>query len=1529
MQTRQKELFTAIRSEGGLLPIEFIRRIESFEKDIAGSRSSNYHLVEGETILQRVSADWARMKNAWQAFKTARCRLTENDTGTSITREKLLLPMFSLLEYGRLDKASAFEIEGKHYAVSHIRGNVPIHLVGCKVDLDKRSQGVAGASRSSPYSMVQEFLNRRSDHLWAFVSNGIVLRILRDNVSLTRLAYIEFDLETLFENEVYSDFKILWLLCHQSRFEAENAAECYMEQWVQQAREQGTRMLEDLRSGVEKAIAALGAGFIDHHANATLRERLQSGELDKQEYYRMLLRLVYRMIFLFTAEDRDVLFAPDAIQEQKKRYLEFYSTRRLRMLAGKMKGSVHGDLWQSLVVLMQLLQKDGCSAIGIPPLGSMLWSYEAIGVLNECSCSNSPLLDAIRALAFTSKDNIRMPVDYRNMGTEELGSVYEALLELHPDLNTETGKFELRSASGNERKTSGSYYTPSSLINCLLDSALEPVLREAEKKPDPEKAFLELKICDPAAGSGHFLIAAAHRMAKRLAALRTNEEEPPPDAVRHALRDVISQCIYGVDINPMAVELCKISLWMEAMEPGKPLTFIDHHIRCGNSLLGTTPALLNKGIPDAAFNPIEGDDKKLCTSLKKQNKQERGHTDIDGIQEGGQISLLTQLTTPVVTLGNLTQSMLQLDEMSVDDLSAVDAKKRRYESFINSQDYLFNHLLADAWCSAFVIKKDDSLPFVITHDTFQKIKENPFWTPPWLKEEIGKLREQYQFFHWHLEFPDVFRLPDKSETAENEQCGWCGGFDCVLGNPPWERVKVQEKEWFSNIAPDISNASNAAERKEKIKSLSEINPVLFNQFVRDQRKALYETSFLRNSNVYPKCGVGDINTFAVFAELKKSIKSTLGYVGSILPPGIVTADTTKLFTQEIVDNSELKLLYNFTNRGYIFIEVESTMSFCLIVLGPPGQSEMVLASQIWTISDLQNPDKIYTLSNKNIESINPNTKTLPVFRTSKDAEIAKSLYLKWPVICNDIQEINPWELSFGTMFHMSGTSDLFYKKIDLEKLGAAYKDGYFFLDDNKYVPLFESKLGYQFNHRHSTFEGIPESALFRIKAPTNLLQENELGNPFYSILPRYWVEENEIKPRLPKEWNNKWLFGFRRTISAVADARSSIFFALPQWGVGDSVFLFYSPLHSKKLLVLLSLLNSFMFDYMTKQKAAGGNFSFFIIKQLPIVPPSEFSSSDIQFITNRVLELVYTSKDMEPIADSVETAFSPFIWNSDRRFTIRCELDAMCFHYYLGNETGWSIEKNQKLVELFPNPRSVVEYVLDSFSVMENKDREIYGTYRTKDSILEIYDEMAEAIRTGKPYQTKLDPPPGDIRCTHGYKADTIVSLPDIPTSDDTLKSRDILPFTIVDPAPGERYKTCIPLYDLEAAAGPFGDYQQGTIENWVSIKDVPINNKMFIARITGDSMEPDVPDGSYCLFEKTFLRNKHGKILLVQLRDYQDPEIGGKYYLKKCEMIRGTNDFGEAVVKTRLVSLNPKYRPIELDENSEVAGLAELVKVL
>jgi hypothetical protein len=351
-------------------------------------------------------------------------------------------------------------------------------------------------------------------------------------------------------------------------------------------------------------------------------------------------------------------------------------------------------------------------------------------------------------------------VDFRSLGAEELGSVYEGLLELHLDSASWPERFRLATSAGNERKTSGSYYTPDSLVQCLLDSALEPVIKEAvkgKKGSDAAEAILNLKVCDPAVGSGHFLIAAAHRLAKHVARARAGDSEPTPDEHRTALREVIRRSLYGVDINPMSAELCKVALWMESMEPGKPLSFLDSHIQVGNSLIGATPELIAEGIPEGAFEFVEGDVKAECSALKKKNKQDLKD------RRMGQATIDFGVTQSE-SLGDAFAAVSQGD-----DVNAVAVSKRAdaFADLKASAAYRNAKLVADAWCAAFFWRKDGvTIGGVrgLTDSLLRDIEANPtrfpIGTP--IRDEIERLAKVHQFLHWHVAFPDVF---DGGQTA--------------------------------------------------------------------------------------------------------------------------------------------------------------------------------------------------------------------------------------------------------------------------------------------------------------------------------------------------------------------------------------------------------------------------------------------------------------------------------------------------------------------------------------------------------------------------------------------------------------------------------------------------------------------------------------------------------------------------------------------------------------------------------------------
>ncbi|MBL8202642.1 MAG: N-6 DNA methylase [Blastocatellia bacterium] len=1303
MQLRRRNLFTTIRTEGAILPADLLQRINDRDAQIKGLTPEDYHLAGSLKVNEAINQSYNRMLSAWASFQTALQNLTPTDAGTTVTREKWLLPLFQELSYGRLPTAKAIEVEGKPYPISHTWQNTPIHLVSAKVDLNTRTAGVAGAARVSPHGLVQELLNSSDAHLWGFVSNGLQLRMLRDNVSLTRQAYVEFDLEAMMNGELYADFALLWLLCHESRVNAEEPqakpSDCWLEKWSKTAQEQGTRALDALRIGVEDAIKALGRGFISHPANQGLLSQLRGGTLDKQDYYRQLLRLVYRLLFLFVAEDRDLLFAPSADETMRGRYTRFYSVSRLRKLAERRIGTRHSDLYHGLRLVMQKLGNGGCNELGLPALGSFLFSNDAIAALNNCEIANHDLLEAIRALAFIRDEHGLRTVDYKNLRSEELGSVYEALLELHPIINAEARHFDLDSASGNERKTTGSYYTPDSLVQCLLDSALDPVVAEAMKQPDAEAALLRFKVVDPACGSGHFLIAAAHRLSKHLASVRTGDGEPAPEAIRTALRDVIGHCIYGVDINPMAVELCKVSLWMEALEPGKPLTFLEHRIQCGNALIGTTPALMKRGIPDEAFKPIEGDDKATCAEYKRYNKKYR---------ESGQRNIFES----EIKLGNLAVSLLALEEIDDSTIAGVREKQRRWEQLVRSNDYLYGGLLADAWCAAFVWKKieDRNHPYPITEELFRKIEQSPWHVARSHHEtEIRRLAKQYQFFHWHLAFPDVFRVPVNDEEPENELAGWNGGFDVVLGNPPWERIKLQEKEWFAERNPEIANAPNSAARRQKIKELREADSSLYDAFLEDCRKAEGEGHFVRSSDRYPLCGRGDINTYAIFAETNRMIVSNWGRVGCIVPSGIATDDTTKFFFQNLMELQLLISLFDFENRDGIFPGVHRSYKFCLLTLtgkDKPAKLGTKFVFFAYSIHDLNETSRQFTLSATEIALLNPNSHTCPIFRSISDAELTKSIYQRAPILLRESQtELgNPWAIEIGRMFHTSDDSPLFCAE-----------------GSSKMMRLYEAKCYWQFDHRYATFS----------ENDYQEVCETQKQDTQFQINVRYYIEFVKI-PQKFRQRLSKWHLSFRK-ITRSTDARTLIASITPLSGLLDSGNNIYIKSASHAACLLASL-NSFVVDYVSRQKIGGPNMTVGVISQVPSLSPATYNQdfsliNETQtlrrWILSRVLELTYTAYDLQGFAEDCGYTGEPFRWDEARRFLLRAELDAAYFH-------------------LYGIARADVDYILDTFPIVKRKDEAQHGEYRTKRVILEIYDAMQQAITTGQPYQTLLDPPPAN-----------------------------------------------------------------------------------------------------------------------------------------------------------------------------------------
>lgn len=1341
--------FASITSEGGLLPPDLLVRIASLDKTVPGLAPADYHLDEGQQHGEAISRSWSRLLPAWRSFGAELAKLPDNDPGTSVTRDRFLHPLLQELGYGRVPTAKAIEIEGKSYAITHAWGDTPIHLLGARVSLEVRTVGQAGAAKSSPHGLVQDLLNRSEAHLWALLSNGLVLRLLRDHHSLTSQAYVEVDLEAMFDGERYADFALLWLVFHQSRVEPRDGkvAQCWLEQWFNLSRDEGLAALDDLRDGVVAAIEALGKGFLRHPHNQRLHGDLTDNILDRQDYYRELLRLAYRLIFLFSAEDRGVLLDPAATDAARDRYRRFYATRRLRDLAGSSRGGPHGDLWQALRAVMTGLD-DGCPQLALPALGSFLWSPEALPNLDRCQLANADLLAAIRALSYLERHKQRFPVSWRTVAADELGSIYESLLELHPRLDVGAGVFELITAAGNERKKTGSYYTPTSLVDCLLDSALDPVIEAAsagKSRSEAEAALLALKIVDPACGSGHFLVAAARRLAKRLATVRTGDDEPGPRERQRALRDIVGRCIYGVDLNEMAVELCKVALWMEAVEPGKPLSFLDAHIRHGNALIGATPALIAHGIPDDAWDPIEGDDKAIARALKKRNREARKEA-----EKATQADMFAAVSSSGARdpLAAAARDVLAGSDAAVAD---VRARKRRWEDMQRSPTFRDATLVADTWCAAFVwLKQEGPLAAEApTEDAFARIRKDPSIASKPLQREVGKLASQYTFFHWHLAFPEVFT--QRPPTSSDDILGLDGGFDCVLGNPPWERVKLQEKEFFAGKNEAIANAENAAQRKRLVAALPVNDPALWDSWLQASRRAEGEAHWLRRSGRYPLCGQGDINTFSLFAETNRSLARDIGRVGCILPAGIATDDTTKEFFGSLVSRNQLIFLFHFENEEHIFPQVHNAFRFCLLTIGvcPPGHQTMMVffARQVRQLDDRE---RQISLSPADFRMMNPNTQTSPTFRWRRDSEISKDIYRRIPVLVldRDPQAGNPWDVQVRTrLWHMSEDSEHFRTAEDLRAEGWVRRHNYYVRGDDKMLPLYEAKMVHIFDHRFGTYAGQTEAQSNK----GNLPQLNDIDHidPDTLPVPYYWVNEANIIERFTELWPHSWLLGWR-DICRSSDMRTVVSAAIPRFAVGDGYLLL---LPGNRYILdsgcLLGNMTSLVFDFCARQKVGGAHLKYFVMKQLPTLPPEAYRSaapwvsetSIRDWIIQRVLELSYTAYDLAGFGTACGYTGPPFRWDPERRAVLRAEIDAAFFHLYGVN-------------------RDDTDYILKTFPVLRDKEVREFREYRTRRLVLERYDALSEATRTGIPYVTPLDPPPADRRAAHPPREAEIIPLP-------------------------------------------------------------------------------------------------------------------------------------------------------------------------
>ena len=762
-------IYPSIRIEGAILSPDILEKLE----DIAGQRPVDFGLEPSVKVKEEIARAYADAQDYWRLFNRKLETLKKESAATTETRNLWVVPLLGLLGYQLEYEAKSIELNSKLYPISHRitnRGGAAIHIIGSNepAGLDRKPE--KAALRMSAHAMLQEYLNL-TEQLYGIVTNGRVLRLLRDSSRLVKLTYLEFDLDRIFTDGLFADFAVLYRLLHVTRLPAscEAPEESLIEKYHQDSLDSGARIREGLSSAVEKTILSFANGFLSNTENAALLAAINSVKIKPAEYYHYLLRLIYRILFLMVIEERNLVYPQSPVAPKRDIYDTYYSLMRLRRLSEKryLADRRHHDHWLALMATFHLFEDGGPGGnLGIAPLAGDLFRADAIGPLNQCSLDNETLLHCLRSLSLyeNQKTGQLIRVNYAALNVEEFGSVYEGLLEYEPVFLHNDNAIEFVFARGDQRAATGSHYTPDDLVQPLIKHSLDYLIADRLKTSNPEEALLSLRVADISCGSGHILLAAARRIATELAIVRTGEEQPSPSAFRSAIRDVIRNCIYGVDLNPLAVELCKVALWLEAHIPGQPLNFLDHHIKCGNAIVGFAHrAEMQKGVPDEAFVTMPGDDKEVVAELRKRNKAER-------IRQGKQVSFAF---TPEIDR-SFSLSLKQWHEIaSLPERtpSEIEEKKRRYQEFATGKDSRLLHQIASIPIAQFYIEKTyGNRSSIITDDEYSQYLSGQQSPNGQATAMVQAIAERKNFFHWFLEFPEII---------EN------GGFDCILGNPPY------------------------------------------------------------------------------------------------------------------------------------------------------------------------------------------------------------------------------------------------------------------------------------------------------------------------------------------------------------------------------------------------------------------------------------------------------------------------------------------------------------------------------------------------------------------------------------------------------------------------------------------------------------------------------------------------------------------------------------------------------------------------
>ena len=1208
--------------------------------------------------------------------------------------------------------------------------------------LDVRDAGDR-ASRNTPHGQILRYLETAhgaSDGRirWGMLTNGTVWRLYDYRARPRASGYYEADLRDLVQPGREDGLRVFHLLFRREAFTPSEAATTFLEDALAEGRRYEEQVARNLSSVVFERVfprlvralaqASGGTPSSSGQALSTVREAA--------------LIFLYRLLFVLYAEDRGLLPVNDS------RYDDYGLRKRVRddvaqrMTDKDTLSSRATHYYDHLRNLFRLID-EGDPSIGLPPYNGGLFALGAAPLLETVRLPDDVVAAIVYDLSHRGADGDRRFVNYRDMSVQQLGSIYERLLE-HEPVRHDDGSITIR-PNPYVRKDSGSFYTPQELVDLIVDRTLKPLAEERLKafedhasalqndprpkaerhaelsKYDPAEAVLDLKVLDPAMGSGHFLVTAVDFLSDTISELIEYVPAVPAwldgayasplvqriERIRHDIlqraaasnwvideaqltdqaiirRMVLKRCIYGVDKNRLTVELAKVSLWLHSFTVGAPLSFLDHHLRVGDSLIG----------------------------VRVQDATGELHR-LGGLFAGSAIAGAEAATA----------GMQRIEAMSDADVAEVRESAMlftRVEETTADLRGLLDFLCGWRWMTAGMKTREKDraegqLVAALRDDAYRLLArgpdgmENPPDTAAWaefteLWRTARAIADREGFLHWEVAFPGVW------QHWQNIQPG--GGFDAVIGNPPWDRIKLQEVEWFAPRAPDLALAPTAAARRKGIQRLRDAGDPLAGAF--DDAKARADSlgQLVRVSGDYPLLGGGDINLYSLFVERAMHLVKPDGLVGLLTPSGICADKTAADFFKSVSTSGRLAGLFDFENRKIFFKDVHASFKFCALIFGGEARcfNETRCAFFLHDTAEIDDPDRCFPLAPSDFARVNPNTGTAPVFRTRRDADITRRIYERHPVLVDrsDGGERKAWPVKYVRMFDMANDSHLFRTAAQLDA------EGFYPVQGNRwkrseelYLPLYEGKMVQAYDHRAASVVN-REDNLFRPGQPDRTLDEEHL-DPAFSPRPRYWVSEQKIDVA----WNLRWLVVFK-DITASTNVRTMIAAVVSQVGCGHTLPVLVPAdrgFDAESAACLLANLNSFSFDHVARQKVQATHLTWYTMEQLPVIAPADY---DRQFgattaralVRDHVLRLTHTAHDMAPFAHDLGYDGPPFPWDEEERRHLRARLDALYFHLY-----GLS--------------RDDASYVLDTFPIVRREDEKAFGSYRTRDMILAYMNALA------------------------------------------------------------------------------------------------------------------------------------------------------------------------------------------------------------